>query len=48
MKIGNTLITFDTSYIDNRTKEQERLDMERLKDACWPIIDEIVERGEAV
>lgn len=37
--IENTLITLDFSYINNRTKEQERIDMERIKDACWPILD---------
>ena len=48
LSIGNTRITFDESYLESRSDEQKRIDYELLRDACWNIIDELYERGEAV
>jgi hypothetical protein len=39
MMIGNTRITFDTSYLDNRTEEQKKIDEAMLTDAIWNLYD---------
>lgn len=46
--IGNTKIIIDTSYVDNRTPEQVKIDDERIADAAWAIVDELLEWGEEV
>lgn len=47
-RYGNTTVIIDTSYIDNRTPEQYEADNERVVEAAWAIIDELLEYGEAV
>lgn len=46
--IGNTSIIIDTSYIDNRTPEQAKIDDERVADAAWAIVEELIAHGEEV
>lgn len=43
MTIGRTKITFDTSYLDSRTEEQEKADQTLLTEAVWNLYDEMEE-----
>lgn len=45
MKIGQTKITFNTSYLESRTEEQEKTDISMLKEAIWNLYDEMEEAG---
>lgn len=47
-KNGNATIIINTSYLDNLTEEQAKLDDERIHEAAWAIIDELIEWGEEV
>lgn len=47
MKLGNTIVRFDDSYIRSRTPEQEQKDLEALDEAMWLIADELYERETA-
>lgn len=40
MKIENTKISFDTSYLDSRTEEQKQIDTANLAEAIWNLYDE--------
>jgi len=44
----NTTVKIDDSYIRNRTPEQYEIDNQRIIEAAWAIIDELIERGEEV
>lgn len=44
--IGNTRILIDTSYVDERSPEQEHKDLMMLREAVWSLLDDV--QGEAV
>ena len=46
-KFGNTKVLIDTSYVCKTDEEREKVDRD-IAMACWAIIDEMIERGEAV
>lgn len=46
-KFGNTKVLIDTSYVCKTDEEREQVDRDFAL-AGWSIIDEIIERGEAV
>lgn len=48
IKSGNATITIDDSYVNSRTDEQRTQDLQNLREAMWPIIDELNERGESI
>ena len=43
LRIGNTIIKIDTSYVDTRTAEQAKVDEAMLTDAVWALYDELEE-----
>ncbi|MDQ0873755.1 hypothetical protein QFZ77_002414 [Paenibacillus sp. V4I3] len=43
IRIGNTIIKIDTSYVDTRTAEQAKVDEAMLTDAVWALYDELEE-----
>ncbi|WP_217283070.1 hypothetical protein [Paenibacillus alginolyticus] len=45
IKIGNTIIKIDTSYVDTRTAEQAKVDEAMLTDAVWALYDEQQEKS---
>lgn len=47
-QIGRSRVMIDTSYIDSRTPEKYEEDNEKVVVAAWAIIDELLERGEAI
>lgn len=46
-KFGNTKVLIDTSYVCKTDEEREQVDRD-IAMAGWAIIDEMIERGEAV
>jgi hypothetical protein len=43
MKIGNTIIKIDTSYVDTVTPEQAKINDAMVSDAVWAMYDEMDE-----
>jgi hypothetical protein len=41
MKIGNTIIKIDTSYVDTLTPEQAMINDDIVNDAVWAMYDEM-------
>jgi hypothetical protein len=46
-KFGNTKVLIDTTYVCKTDEEREQVDRDFAL-AGWSIIDELIERGEAV
>jgi len=47
MYVGKTKVLIDNSFICKTPEEREKVDRE-IAMAAWAIIDELIERGEAV
>jgi len=48
MKIGNTKITFDTSYVDSLTEEEKRINYIRYCETCWALFDDVLMKDYAI
>ncbi|WP_239632880.1 hypothetical protein [Paenibacillus sp. H1-7] len=45
MKIGNTKIVFDTSYVDSLTEEEIKINRINFSESVWALMDDEMEEA---